>query len=36
MKRRNKGKWMESWIVTLRLRVIGRWKGKGEKEEETK
>ena len=29
MKRQNKGKWMESWIVTLWLRVVGRWKGKG-------
>ena len=29
MKRQNKGKWMERWLVTLRLRVVGRWKGKG-------
>ena len=36
MKRQNKGKWMEIWIVTLRLRVVGRWKGKGGKDGETK
>ena len=36
MKRQNKGKWMERWIVTLWLRVVGRWKGKGGKDEETK
>ena len=24
MKRQNKGKWMERWMVTLRLRVVGR------------
>ena len=36
MKRQNKGKWMERWIMTLRLRVVGRWKGKGGKNEETK
>ena len=36
MKRQNKGRWMERWIMTLRLRVVGRWKGKGEKDEETK
>ena len=36
MKRQNKGKWMERWIVTLRLRVVGRWKGKGGKDGETK
>ena len=29
MKRQNKGRWMERWIVTLRLRVVGRWKSKG-------
>ena len=29
MKRQNKGRWKERWIVTLRLRVVGRWKGKG-------
>ena len=29
MKRQNKGKWMERWMVTLRLRVVGRWKSKG-------
>ena len=32
MKRQNKGR----WIVTLRLRVVERWKGKGGKDEETK
>ena len=36
MKRQNKGRWMERWIMTLRLRVVGRWKGKREKDEETK
>ena len=36
MKRQNKGKWIERWIVTLRLRVIRRWKNKGGKDEETK
>ena len=36
MKRQNKRKWMERWIVTLRLRVMGKWKGKGGKDEETK
>ena len=36
MKRQNKGKWMEKWIVALRLRVVERWKGKGGKDEETK
>ena len=36
MKRQNKRKWMEIWIVTLRLRVVGRQKGKEEKDEETK
>ena len=36
MKRQNKGRWMGRWIVTLRLRVVGRWKGKGGKDEETK
>ena len=36
MKRQNKGKWIERWIVTLRLRVVGRWKGKGGKDGETK
>ena len=29
MKRQNKGTWMERWIVILRLRVMGRWIGKG-------
>ena len=29
MKRQNKGRLMERWIVILRLRVNGRWKGKG-------
>ena len=29
MKRQNKGRWMERWIMTLRLRVVGRWKDKG-------
>ena len=29
MKRQNKGRLMERWIVILRLRVKGRWKGKG-------
>ena len=24
MKRQNKGRWMERWIVTLRSRVVGR------------
>ena len=23
MKRQNKGRWMERWIVTLKLRVVG-------------
>ena len=36
MKRQNKRNWMERWIVTLRLRVMGKWKGKGGKDEETK
>ena len=36
MNRQNKGRWMERWIVTLRLRVVGRWKGKGGIGEETK
>ena len=36
MKRWNRGKWMERWIVILRLRVVGRWKGKWGKDEETK
>ena len=36
MKRQNKQKWMKRWIVTLRLRVVGRWKGKGGKDEEAK
>ena len=36
MKRQNKGRWMERWIMTLRLRVVGRWKGKRGKDEETK
>ena len=36
MKRQNKRKWMERWIVILRLRVVGRWKGKGGKDEKTK
>ena len=35
MKRQNKGRWMGRWIVTLRLRVVGRRKGKGGKDEET-
>ena len=35
MKRQNKERWMERWIVTLRLRVVGRWKGKGGKDEKT-
>ena len=34
--RQNKGKWMERWIVTLRLRVMGRWKDKGGKDEKIK
>ena len=29
MKRQNKGRWMERWIVILRLKVMGRWIGKG-------
>ena len=29
MKRQNKRRWMERWIMTLRLRVVGRWKDKG-------
>ena len=29
MKRQNKGKWMDRWIVTLKLRVVEREKGKG-------
>ena len=36
MKRQNKRKWMDWCIVTLRLRVVGRWKGKGGKNEEIK
>ena len=36
IKRQNKGRWMERWIMTLRLRVVGRWKDKGGKDEETK
>ena len=36
MKRQNKGRWRERWIVILRLRVVGRWKCKGGKDEETK
>ena len=36
MKRQNKGRWMERWIITLRLRVVGRWKSKRGKDEETK
>ena len=31
IKRENKQKWMKRWIVTLRLRVVRRWKGKGGK-----
>ena len=27
--RQNKGRWMERWIMTLRLRVVGKWKDKG-------
>ena len=29
MNGQNKWRWMERWIVTLRLRVVGRWKSKG-------
>ena len=29
MKKQNKGRWMERWIMTLRLKVMGRWKDKG-------
>ena len=36
MKRQNKGRWIERWIITLRLRVVGRWKSKRGKDEETK
>ena len=36
MKRQNKRRWMERWIMTLRLRVVMRWKGKWGKDEETK
>ena len=36
MKRQNKGRWMERWIITLRLRVVGRWKSKRGKDKETK
>ena len=36
MKRQYKGIWKERWTVILRVRVVGRWKGKGEKYEETK
>ena len=36
MKRQNKGKWMERWMVTLRLRVVGRKKDKWGKDKETK
>ena len=35
MKRQNKGRWMKRWILTLRLRVVGRWKCKEWKDEET-
>ena len=34
MKRQNKGRWRERWIVILRLRVVKRWKGKGMKKVE--
>ena len=36
IKRQNKGRWMKRWIMTLRLRVVKRWKDKGGKDEETK
>ena len=36
MKRQNKGRWMERWIMTLKLKVVERWKGKRGKDEETK
>ena len=36
MKRQNRGKWMKRWIVTLRLRVVRRWKDKWGKDKETK
>ena len=36
IKRQNKWRWMRRWIMTLRLRVVGRWKGKGGKDKETK
>ena len=36
MKRQNKGRWMERWIMTLKLKVVERWKGKREKDGETK
>ena len=29
MKRQNKGRWKERWIVILRLRLVGRWKVMG-------
>ena len=36
MNGQNKWRWMERWIVTLRLRVVERWKGKGGKDEKIK
>ena len=36
MKRQYKGIWKERWTVILRVRVVGRWKSKGEKDVETK
>ena len=36
MKIQNKGRWKERWIVILRLRVVGRWKGKVGEDEKTK
>ena len=36
MNGQNKWRWMERLIVTLRLRVVERWKGKGGKDEKIK
>ena len=36
MNGQNKWRRMERWIVTLRLRVVERWKGKGGKDEKIK
>ena len=36
MNGQNKWRWMERLIVTLRLRVVERWKGKGGKDKKIK